>query len=107
MSIFSQWPIHRCLSGHPEQLRCFRRALHANGPRLQATNDVKVNAIEKKGKPLPPLNRPLGVRQRPTTIAKTTREMLADLMDQDARMAQRRHLYVRLPCLTTICQIDL
>jgi hypothetical protein len=28
-------------------------------------------------------------------------------MDQDARMAQRRHLYVRLRCLTMIFQIDL
>lgn len=107
MSIFSPWPIRRFLSGHPEQLRCFQRALHSNSPRLQATNDIKDNAKEKKEKPLPPLNRPLGVRQRPTTVARTTREMLGSLMDQDARMAERRHLYVRLRCLTTIFQIDL
>ena len=106
MSIFSPWPIRRCLSSHPEQLRCFRRTLHANSSRLQATNDIKDNTKEKKEKPLPSLNRPLGVRHRPTTFAKTTRQMLGDLMDQDARMAQRRHLYVRLRCLTTVFQID-
>ena len=107
MSIFSPWPIRRCLSSHPEHLRCFRRTLYANSSRLQDTNIIKDNAKEKKEKQLPPLNRPLGVRQRPTTIIKTTGQKLKDLMDQDARMAQRRHLYVTLPCLTTIFQIDL
>lgn len=107
MSIFSQWPIRRCLSRHPEPLRCIRRTLYANSSRVQATNDIKDNANEKKEKPLPPLNRPLGVRQRPTTVAKTTRQMLKDLMDQDARMEQRRHLYVTPCCLTTKFQIDL
>lgn len=107
MSLFSTWRIRRCLSSHPEHLRCFRRTLYANNSRLQATNGIKDNTKEKKEKSLPPLNRPLGVRQRPTTIAKTTRQMLGDLMDQDARMAQRRHLYVKLHCLTTIFQIDL
>ncbi|KXN89325.1 Mitochondrial ATPase complex subunit ATP10 [Leucoagaricus sp. SymC.cos] len=41
---------------------------------------------------LPPLSRPLGVRQRPTTLIKSTTDRLKELMDTDVRMAQRRHL---------------
>ncbi|KAF8887588.1 ATP10 protein-domain-containing protein [Infundibulicybe gibba] len=41
---------------------------------------------------LPSLNRPLGVRDRPTTVIKTRTQKMKDLMDQDVRMAQRRHL---------------
>jgi hypothetical protein len=43
---------------------------------------------------LPPLSRPLGVRERPTTLVKSTTSRLKELMDVDARMAQRRHLFV-------------
>jgi ATPase complex subunit ATP10 len=45
---------------------------------------------------LPPLNRPLGVRERPTTLVKSTKDRLKELMDTDVRMAQRRHLFVAL-----------
>jgi len=41
---------------------------------------------------LAPLSRPLGVRERPTTVIKTVKQKLKDLMDNDHRMAQRRHL---------------
>lgn len=106
MSIFSSRPIRRCLSSHPENLRCLRRTFYGSSLRLQVTNDVNGKAQNTKDSPLPSLNRPLGVRQRPTTIQKTARQRLKDLMNQDARMAQRRHLYVT-PCpLMTIFQID-
>jgi hypothetical protein len=106
MSLFSSRPIRSCLSSHPEHLRCLRRTFCGSSSRLQVTNDVNGKAQNTKNLPLPPLNRPLGVRQRPTTIQKTTRQRLKDLMNQDARMAQRRHLYVT-PCrLMTIFQID-
>ncbi|KAF5357196.1 hypothetical protein D9756_006596 [Leucocoprinus leucothites] len=48
---------------------------------------------------LPPLSRPLGVRERPTTLIKSTKERLKDLMDTDVRMAQRRHLFVVIALL--------
>lgn len=104
MSIFSPWPMRKCLSGHPEHLRCLRRTFYGSSSRLQTTNGVRGKA--SKDPPLPSLNRPLGVRQRPTILAKTTGQMLQDLMDQDARMAQRRHLYVT-PCrLMMTIQVD-
>lgn len=46
----------------------------------------------KKDDVLPPLSRPLGVRERPTTKVKTATERMKELMDTDVRMAQRRHL---------------
>ena len=88
MSISFPWPYRSCLSGYPGHLKCSRRTFYSSSSRLQTTNDIK-----GKDSPLPPLNRPLGVRQRPTILAKTTEQKLKDLMDQDARMAQRRHLY--------------
>jgi ATPase complex subunit ATP10 len=48
---------------------------------------------------LPPLSRPLGVRERPTTLIKTTTARLKELMDTDVRMAQRRHLFVTVVSL--------
>jgi ATPase complex subunit ATP10 len=106
MSIFSPWPIRRCLS-HPEHLRCSRRTVYANGSRPQATSDIKDDVKKIEETTLPPLNRPLGVRQRPTTGTKAAGQILKDLMDPVTRMEQRRHLYVTLRCLTTIFQIDL
>ena len=42
--------------------------------------------------PLPILQKPLGVKERPTTIAKTWEERKADLLNQEKRLEQRRHL---------------
>ncbi|KAF8644893.1 hypothetical protein AX16_008178 [Volvariella volvacea WC 439] len=44
------------------------------------------------GDVVPPLDRPLGVRERPTTIVKSRTERIKELMDTEARMEQRRHL---------------
>ncbi|KAF9530283.1 F1F0 ATP synthase assembly protein Atp10 [Crepidotus variabilis] len=57
------------------------------------TSSQTPNSSDTQGAPgLPPLNRPLGIKQRPTTVERTRKEKLKDLLDQDARMAQRRHL---------------
>jgi len=42
--------------------------------------------------PLPILQKPLGVKERPTTLAKTWEERKADLLNQEKRLEQRRHL---------------
>ena len=42
--------------------------------------------------PLPTLQKPLGVKERPTTLAKTWEERKADLLNQEKRLEQRRHL---------------
>lgn len=59
-----------------------------------------------KNDSLPPLSRPLGVRERPTTIVKSTTDRLKKLMDTDVRMAQRRHLFVELITFSTWVYID-
>ncbi|KAH6917883.1 ATPase assembly factor ATP10 [Coprinopsis sp. MPI-PUGE-AT-0042] len=41
---------------------------------------------------LGPLTRPLGVRERPTTVTNPQKQKLKDMMDTDVLMAQRRHL---------------
>jgi ATPase complex subunit ATP10 len=42
--------------------------------------------------PLPILQKPLGVKERPTALAKTWEERKADLLNQEKRLEQRRHL---------------
>jgi ATPase complex subunit ATP10 len=49
---------------------------------------------EDEVEPLPLLQRPLGVREPPTTVPKTRKEQLNDMLDQNKRMEHRRHLYV-------------
>lgn len=42
--------------------------------------------------PLPLLQKPLGVKERPTAVAKTWEERKADLLNQEKRLEQRKHL---------------
>ncbi|PPQ86619.1 hypothetical protein CVT25_006803 [Psilocybe cyanescens] len=75
---------------------CLNRTIHVSRALLleqqQTTKETKPTTPDAKGQPLPPLNRPLGVRQRPTTAVVTRMERVKSLMDTDALMAQRRHL---------------
>jgi ATPase complex subunit ATP10 len=98
MSLFA-WPVR--------SLPVSLRRSFASSPRLsnspKPTSDP-LDSIDGPDAPandaLPPLSRPLGVRERPTTLLKSTTERLKDLMDTDVRMAQRRHLLVtRVPLL--------
>ncbi|TFK26552.1 F1F0 ATP synthase assembly protein Atp10 [Coprinopsis marcescibilis] len=99
MSMLAQWSIrNRCRFHCRRQLL---RTFHSSSSRL---TDSKVHPVkgssenspntpvfdEKEG--LGSLTRPLGVRERPTTVVKSTTQKLKDLMDTDVRMAQRRHL---------------
>lgn len=43
---------------------------------------------------LGPLTRPLGVRERPTTLVKSRTQRLKEMLDSEKVMEQRRHLYV-------------
>ncbi|KAF8966597.1 ATP10 protein-domain-containing protein [Flammula alnicola] len=103
MSLFSQRPLHKVLSSSQKYQLCLARTIHASNAKFQAVEQRKPKADEKssktqdspptsKNQPLGPLSRPLGVRQRPTTVVKTRTEKMKDLLDQEARMAQRRHL---------------
>lgn len=59
--------------------------------RLRHT-DSTVSPAEDELPPLPILQKPLGVKERPTTLAKTWEERKADLLNQEKRLEQRRHL---------------
>ncbi|KJA15600.1 hypothetical protein HYPSUDRAFT_194125 [Hypholoma sublateritium FD-334 SS-4] len=75
------------------------RSMYATSSKLAATKaaaekpDLPTSAAQK---PEPvavgPLDRPLGVRQRPTTVVQTRTERVKELLDSDARTEQRRHL---------------
>jgi len=65
-------------------------------PTSKTPLQIDIEGPDEKTGELRLLNRPLGVRERPTTIVKTRKEKLNELLDSDKRMEQRRHLYV--PC---------
>ncbi|KAF8190530.1 ATP10 protein-domain-containing protein [Pholiota molesta] len=101
MSVFSQWSIYRALANPRMCHARLARTIHASSSKLQANEDQKAKSVEKPAEDsgwidsptnLGPLNRPLGVRQRPTTVVKSRTERMKVLLDQEARMAQRRHL---------------
>lgn len=90
------WPVRPI----PNRLlaRSFSSSPHLrNSPNPKSSNDplpVEQGSHPPNKDTLPPLSRPLGVRERPTTIIKSTTDRLKELMDTDVRMAQRRHLFV-------------
>ena len=64
-----------------------------------SSSSVDAKSADAKAKPketgtLPYLPRPLGVREPPTTTRKSWREQTMELMDQDVRLARRKHMYV-------------
>ena len=48
--------------------------------------------VEDELPSLPILQKPLGVKERPTALARTWEERKADLLNQEKRLEQRRHL---------------
>jgi ATPase complex subunit ATP10 len=56
---------------------------------------IKIAEAEKTSDtPIPPLRRPLGVPDVPTTKTKTLSERSADFLNQEKQLEKRRHLYV-------------
>jgi len=103
MSLFSSWPVRGFFSRNTHHLFCLRRSFCATSLRLQdgqvppsssQRNTIDIEGPSVNPNDLQPLNRPLGVRERPTTTVKTRTERMKALMDQDVRLAERRHLYV-------------
>ncbi|KDR80333.1 hypothetical protein GALMADRAFT_61827 [Galerina marginata CBS 339.88] len=96
MSIVPSWQLRKFLTAYPRQHICLRRTVHASSS-LRLQNDASkakkdVPAPDPKDQPLPPLNRPLGVRQRPTTVIRSRMERVKDYMETESLTAQRRHL---------------
>lgn len=61
-----------------------------------AKDDAKLVEMEDDDDvpPLPLLQRPLGLKDPPTTAPMTRKEHLNEMLDQNKRMDKRRHLYV-------------
>ena len=83
------------------------RSLSHSVPRLEGKPHDPLRSLTTDGPKkdvLPPLRRPLGVRERPTIFKKTRTQRITELMDHDVLMEQRRHLYVHwlvlVPSLT-------
>ncbi|KAF9010000.1 ATP10 protein-domain-containing protein [Cyathus striatus] len=98
MSLLSSYPAARACRCHPARFTTSFRSLSISAPRWNEkagpknTTETKTVQPEVKSDGIPPLNRPLGVRERPTTLVKTMTQKMKDLMDRDTRIAQRRHL---------------
>jgi hypothetical protein len=104
MSLFSPWPIRSFIYQTPP-LVCIRRSFYTSRSSLKTATpptpkpSPPPTTVGQKDEPgLPLLNRPLGVLERPTTVVKTRTEKMRELMDQDVRIAQRKHLCV-LTCI--------
>jgi hypothetical protein len=77
-------------------LRYYSSQSSGSGANLanKANNTEQILEDEDEVEPLPLLQRPLGVREPPTTVPKSSKEQLNDMLDQNKRMEHRRHLYV-------------
>jgi hypothetical protein len=66
---------------------------------------IKITEAEKPSDDdapaIPPLRRPLGVPEVPTTKTKTLSEKSADFLNQEKQLEKRRHL-----CVTPFCFLE-
>lgn len=69
------------------------RGNHAADPTSQTPLQINIEGPDEKPGELRLLSRPLGVRERPTTIVKTATQRMKELLDSEKLMEQRRHLY--------------
>ena len=60
----------------------------------EKAQDVEEPKKKAKDAPLPLLQRPLGVRQKPKPRVKSWEDTKEKFLDQDKRMEERHHLYV-------------
>ncbi|KAF9568274.1 hypothetical protein CPC08DRAFT_625607 [Agrocybe pediades] len=86
-------PLRRTVLTNQGSRLCFRKSLHASSIIYNEakSSEESNNPPAPENDTLPLLNRPLGVRKRPTTDIKPTVARLKDFMNHDALMAQRRH----------------
>ena len=79
--------------------RLFRRCYSIQTPE-KAGVTKKTTETEKPADDtpaIPPLRRPLGVPDVPTTKTRTLSERSADFLNQEKQLEKRRHLCVALP----------
>jgi len=69
------------------------------------TNPTETRETSDEGPVIPPLRRPLGVVDVPTTKTKTLSERSADLLNQEKQLEKRRHLCVAISTYNNIDEI--
>ncbi len=68
-------------------------SVRASG-KIDVTKTIETESPSDDTPPIPPLSRPLGVPDVPTTKVKTLSERSADFLNQEKQLEKRRHLYV-------------
>lgn len=74
--------------------RLSRRSYSTQTPKEGVTNPTETKDTSDETPAIPPLRRPLGVLDVPTTKIKTLSERSADLLNQEKQLEKRRHLCV-------------
>jgi len=74
--------------------RLSRRCYNTQTPKGQVTKATEAGITSDEDTEIPPLRKPLGVLDVPTTKIRTLSEMSADFLDQEKQLEKRRHLCV-------------
>jgi hypothetical protein len=75
--------------------RISRRLYNVRTPgKIDATKTTETESASDDAPTIPPLSRPLGVPDVPTTKVKTLSERSADFLNQEKQLDKRRHLCV-------------
>ncbi len=74
--------------------RLSRRRYNTQAPSGGVTNPTEKEETSDETPEIPPLRRPLGVLDVPTTKTKTLSERSADFLNQEKQLEKRRHLCV-------------
>lgn len=88
--------VRRSTHQKPFHLRFYASQGSSRKPATKTAPKLEESEDDEEVIPLPLLQRPLGVQQPPTTVPKTSKDQLNEMMDQGKRMHHRRHLYVPL-----------
>ena len=90
---FSAWQLRSFAS---TRATCLHKNIHVSSTLWAADTKSTPKKDEApsdpKDAPLQPLKRPLGVRQRPTTVDRPAMEKIKDYLQTENLEAQRRHL---------------
>jgi hypothetical protein len=111
MSIFL--PVSASVRSFVHRSVCSRHASSYNKKTVAETSknvvrekEPEIDVLADEPESLQLLQRPLGVLERPTTAVKTWTERRNELMNQDIRLAQRKHLLAGLHLLTLVSLIN-
>jgi hypothetical protein len=85
--------------------RLSRRCYSTQAPKVGVTKTTETEESSDETPTIPPLRRPLGVLDVPTTKTKTLSERTADFLNQEKQLEKRRHLCVALSTWNSVDEI--